>query len=572
MNAKESSPQKTLRLWPGIVLVVLQWLARFVLPIIAPNALIPAMLGAIILGLLVIVWWVFFSRAPGRERWIAVALMILAFFGTAQILHKSIATTMMGLMFPVFAVPVLCLAFVAWAVASRHLTGKLRLITMTATILVACGFWALLRTNGMTGETNIYFAWRWSKTAEEKMMAQAAEKMPVIMPDSAITKIEAVWPGFRGANRDNIVHGVKITADWKKTPPAEMWRRPVGPACSSFAVLDNLLFTQEQRGEMELVSCYNLNTGKPAWLHGDTARFWDSHAGAGPRSTPTISNGRVYTLGATGILNVLDARTGSVVWSHNAAKDTEIKLPGWGFSSSPLVTDSLVIVAISGKLLAYDILSGRQRWTGPDGGDSYSSPHLLTIANVKQVLILSSKGVTSFSVADGRELWNYPLPGIMVQITQPAEINDNDILVSSGDTKGIRRLRVTNGNGGWTIEEIWSSDKIKPYFTDFVFDSGCVFGFDGPSLSCLDIETGNFRWRGGRYAGEIILLADQGLLLILSEKGELALVKATPDRFTELARIPAIKGRTWNHPVLVGDVVVVRNGEEMAAFRLPGEN
>ena len=155
MNTIEPSQQKALRLWPGIVLVVLQWLARFVLPIIAPNALIAAMLGAIILGLAVIVWWAFFSRAPRRERWIAVIIMLVAFFGTAQILHKSIATTMMGLMYPVFAVPVLCLAFVAWAVASRHLTGKLRLITMIVTILAACGFWALLRTNGMNGETNI---------------------------------------------------------------------------------------------------------------------------------------------------------------------------------------------------------------------------------------------------------------------------------------------------------------------------------------------------------------------------------------------------------------------------------
>jgi outer membrane protein assembly factor BamB len=528
------------------------------------------MFGAIILGLAIIVWWAFFSRAPKLERWIAIVMMILVFFGTAQILHKSIATTMMGLMFPVFAIPVLCLALVIWAAVSRSLSAWLRLVTLIATIVAAGGFWALLRTNGMNGETHMYFAWRWSKTAEEKLLSTAAEKMIKTSPDSTIVKTEAAWPGFRGINRDGIVHGVKIMTDWRKTPPVEIWRRDIGPGCSSFAILGDLLYTQEQRGEDEMVSCYSLNTGEPVWRHSDTARFWDSHAGAGPRSTPTISNGHIFTLGATGILNVLNAYDGSVVWSRNAAHDTDIKLPGWGFSGSPLVVDSLVIVAISGKLMAYDLTSGKLRWAGPDGGESYSSPHLLTIDSVKQVLFMSKGGATSFAVNDGRELWKYPEPGAMVQITQPAIINSNDVLISSGDTKGIRLISVKNGTGGWSIKDCWTSDKVRPYFNDIVFNKNFVFGFDGPTLSCIDIGTGKIKWRGARYAGEMILLADQDLLLILSEKGEVALVMATPEKFEELARFQAIKGKTWNHPVLSGDILVVRNSQEMAAFRLPG--
>ena len=562
----EPTRQKPLRLWPGVVIVMLQWLARFGVPIVVPEATAFGVIGGLFGGLAVVVWWAFFSRAPRSERWGGVVLMIVTLVATSRFIHESIATSMMGMMFAVYATPVLSLAFVVWAVAGRHLSDGPRRATMFATILLACGVWTLVRTGGFTGDLDHDFAWRWAETPEERLLAQAGDEPTALPSAPAAMETGADWPGFRGPDRDGIIPGVRIVTDWSRSPPVELWRRPIGPGWSSFAVRGDLLYTQEQRGDDEVVACYKVTTGEPVWRHRDAARFWEANAGAGPRATPTLSDGRVYTFGATGILNVLDAGDGAVVWSRNAASDTDAKVPGWGFASSPLVVDDVVIVAVEGALVAYDLATGDPRWFGPDGGDGYSSPHLLTIDGVAQILLLSGAGATSFAPADGTLLWEHRWPGD--RIVQPALTADGDVLIGTGGI-GMRRIAVAHGPGGWTTEERWTSIRLKPYFNDFVVHEGHAFGFDGSILACIDVEDGTRKWKGGRYGhGQLVLLADQDLLLVLSEQGELALVVAAPDQFTELARVPAIEGKTWNHPVLVGDLLLVRNGQEMVAFRL----
>ena len=559
--------REPLRLWPGIIIVLLQWLVRFGIPILAPKAMVIGVFGGLLGGLALAVWWTFFSRAARIERWGATVLIIITFFATTLFLDVSIATANMGLMFLIYSIPVMCLAFVIWAAVTRSYSDKIRRVTMIITVMLAFGMWIFLRTNGMTGDGRHDLAWRWAQTEEDRLLAQPGNESSLITSAEGTAEYNTEWPGFRGTNRDGIVHGVRLNTDWSASPPVEIWRRPVGPGCSSFAVHGNLLYTQEQRGEYETVSCYNLTNGRPVWKHGDKARFYDSHAGAGPRSTPALAGSCVYTLGATGILNALDARDGSVKWSRNAASDAGVKVLPWGFAGSPLVVNDVVIVALSGKLAAFDTINGNPRWFGPDGGSSYSSPQLLTINGVSQTLLMSDAGAISVEPEGGKKLWEYPWK-TDGRILQPALINDGELLLSA-ENKCVRRIAVSQALNEWTMKDIWTNAQMKVNFNDFEIHKGYAYGFDGPSLACIDLSDGKRIWKGDRYRGFLLLLADQDLLLVLSEKGELALVPADPKKFTQLSKFPVISGKTWNHPVLVGNILVVRNAQEMAAFRLP---
>ncbi len=563
-QTEEPTRQKSLRLWPGVVAVVLLWLVRLGLKMVVPGfeGFDFGMMGGLLCALAIFLWWAFFSRAPHLERWGAIVLMIVAMFATWHIKHESMGPFWVA----AYAVPVLCLTLVVWAVASRRLSDGPRRVTLVATILLACGVWTLVRTSGVDGDHVMEFMWRWAESPEERLLAQAGDESVALLAAPPAIPTGADWPGFRGPNRDGIIPGVRIETDWSASPPIELWRRTIGPGWSSFAVRGDLLYTQEQRGHDEVVSCYNVTTGELVWRHHDTARFFQSYSGAGPRGTPTLNGGRVYTLGATGILNALGADDGAIVWSRNVASDTDTKVPTSGFSSSPLVVDDVVIVAAASSLIAYDLTTGDLRWFSTVGSRCYSSPHLLRIDGVTQIMLMNETGATSVTPADGTLLWEHTWPGSPK--VQPALTVHGDLLITANEGSGVRRIAVQHESGEWTIEERWTSTKLRPYFNNFVVHEGHVYGFSGRILTCIDVDDGKSKWKGGRYGGQLLLLADQDLLLILSEKGKLALVKATPDQFIELVRIPAIEGKTWNHPVLVGDVLLIRNGQEMVAFRL----
>ncbi|PYR57730.1 MAG: hypothetical protein DMF91_18770, partial [Acidobacteria bacterium] len=296
---------KPIRVWPGVVAAILMVGMRFVLPLAAPGGTVIGLIGAALSALAIVVWWLFFSRAPWSERLGALVLMIVALVVTKRLVHESIAGGGMGNLLYFLAIPVQTLALVVWAVASRHLSSGPRRASMVATILLATGFFTIVRTAGITSNVmGSEFHWRWTPSPEERLLAQASDEpldvarraVPTPAPaaaevpkeppaakggdekaalptgpaaakkePAAPTAVEtaAEWPGFRGPGRDSIIRGVQIETDWSKSPPVALWRRPIGPGWSSFAVHGDLLYTQEQRGGDEIVACYKVSTGGP---------------------------------------------------------------------------------------------------------------------------------------------------------------------------------------------------------------------------------------------------------------------------------------------------------------------
>jgi outer membrane protein assembly factor BamB len=450
---------------------------------------------------------------------------------------------------------------------------------MIAAILWSWAPLTLIRMDGLSGEQRLKLHWRWTPTAEELYLAELAQRNADVRDLSnaftePITYQPCDWPGFRGPKRDGAVRGVKIATDWKTSPPQLIWRQRVGPAWSSMAVVGDRLYTQEQRGQFEAVVCLDADNGREIWVHEDEVRFFETLAGAGPRATPTFHDGYIYVLGATGILNCLDAATGERKWSHNIADDSGAKVPQWGFVSSPLVARGVVIVFAGGVddkgLLAYRAKSGDLAWSASAGQTSYTSPQLATVEGEDQVLFLSDHGLTAVDPATGAVLWEHPLSAKGApRSLQPHPVSRSQILISSETDLGTALLDVSRDGQSWTATQRWASRELMPSFNDYVIHDGFIYGFDGAVFCCVDLQTGERRWKKGRYGhGQVLLLADQPLLLVVSEDGDVVLVAADPEEHRQLGTFRAIEGKTWNHPVIAHGRLYVRNAEEMACYEL----
>ena len=389
---------------------------------------------------------------------------------------------------------------------------------------------------------------------------------------------------FLGPRRDNSVQQVRLNPDWDTHPPRRLWKRPIGAGWGGFAAVNGYAVTMEQRGPSELVICYDIETGKPHWSQAEQTRHESLLGGIGPRSTPTIDEGQVFALGATGILRCLDAGTGKPIWKFNVL--THYGIPpteessaiAWGRAASPLVTNDLVVIPAGGpshkrvSLVALNRTNGRIVWEGGNSQVSYASPSLATLAGVPQILIVNESTVSGHDPKTGKPLWSHPWTGSSnsnASVSQALAVTDSSVLLSKGYGIGSELLQLEmSANRQIQVRSAWSSSRVlKTKFTNACRQNGYAYALSDGVLECAEISTGRRAWKRGRFGHGQLLRVDN-LLLVQAESGEIVLVEANPQRFRKLGSIPALEGQTWNNLCLYGNRLLARNAREATCFSL----
>jgi outer membrane protein assembly factor BamB len=513
-----------------------------------------------------------FTSALKRMRWwIPLGIVVLA-IGFLTRLHfateldsnfKAMQTSL------TFAVTVLLL--ILWFVIFTRLRWRIRLAGLLLLGLLGFGLNRLVRFDGAvdgTGKPQMVWNWKPKKTGNVgalKFIASGAGSNSV--------PSEAEESGYLGTNRNGVVEGLKLDRNWSAHPPQQLWRQPIGLGWSSFCIAGARAFTQEQRGEDELVVCYQLTTGHVLWAHTNHARFSESLSGDGPRATPTLFGGRIYAFGGTGILDCLDAGTGQLLWSHDVLKENSLPNLPFGKSTSPLIYDELVVVSggmtNSSTLLAYHLKDGSPAWRGGTDKASFSSPVLTTLAGKRQIVSVNASSASGHDPVTGAVLWEYVWPGEWPKCTQPIILPPERIFLSASFNAGCMLLQVNAApDGKLSVTEKWKNRNMKSEFSNIVTRDGFAYGLDDGILACIDLATGERKWKDGRYGhGQVLLIND--LLLVQTENGPLALVEANPACYREVANLKALNSKTWNVPAVGDGCLLVRNDLEVACYKLP---
>jgi outer membrane protein assembly factor BamB len=401
---------------------------------------------------------------------------------------------------------------------------------------------------------------------------------------SAPSKVESVpeptvgstyWADFLGPGRLGHYDQKPILTDWPAGGLHQVWKQPVGGGYASFTAANGLAFTIEQRRRNEVVAAYDVRTGRERWTHSWKALFAETLGGNGPRATPVWDDGRVYALGAEGELRCLESATGKLIWNKNILADNGAVNLHWGMAASPLVVDGKVIVTPGGghgnSVVAYDKLSGLRVWGSLDDKAAYASPALATVGGRRQLLVMTAKRAVGLAVEDGRLLWEYPwVTQDGINAAQPIVVAANRVYLSSGYGHGAAVLELTAQGDGFQTRVIWANNRMKNKFNSAVLHEGYLYGLDEGILACVDVESGELKWKGGRYGYGQLLLAS-GHLVVLTEEGDVVLVRAAPEKLQEVARFSALKGKTWNIPAISDGLLLVRNEVEMAAFRIAAD-
>lgn len=439
----------------------------------------------------------------------------------------------------------------------------------------------IFRVQGVSGQLIPVIAFRWSESRDTGLESIEATVDSNTGIDLTTTTIHD-FPQFLGPNRNQVVADDRFNFDWGTEKPRLVWKRPIGAGWSAFSAVNGYAVTLEQRGDEEITSCYEISTGEPVWANSIPSRHETVMGGIGPRSTPTIHEGRVYTLGATGVLRCLDGSDGTEIWSQDlfelAGVEEDESAVAWGRSGSPLIVNDKIVVPVGGpkggdkiSLMAFDPLTGAEIWRGGDRQVSYASPSLAMIDGTPQILHVAESSVCGHDPETGEMLWDFSWPGnssANANTSQAIPISDREIFISKGYGRGAAVFEVTRSEDGWATEEIWSRrNAMKTKFSNVVIHEGFAYGLNDTILECIDVTDGKKQWKARCSYGQVLLVGNT--LLVLTEDGELLTVPATPEKHQQLSELQVVDGLTWNNLCLFDKYLLVRNGQEAACYELP---
>lgn len=358
------------------------------------------------------------------------------------------------------------------------------------------------------------------------------------------------WPHWRGPTRDGISAEKDWADRWPAGGPPITWKAEVGTGFSAVAVTDGRLYTLGHADEKDTVWCLDALTGKEIWKHSYPSELGDNYFDGGPTATPTVDGDRVFTLSRWGDLFCFEAATGKVVWSKNVVKETGARIPDWGFSGSPLVHGSLLILNVGKAGLAVEKATGKVVWSSAEDEAGYSTPQPFRRDGKDLVLVSSGRGYTAVAATTGKPVWEVRWLTRYGVNAADAILSGDHIFLSSGYGKGAALHRL----GANPPAVVWQSKELRNQFSSSVLLDGFLYGIDGDTtdqaeLKCLEFRTGKVRWtRAGVGSGA--LMAADGKLIVLSDKGELLVAKASPTGFEPTAKAPVVSGRCWTAPVL----------------------
>ncbi len=555
------------------------------------------------------------SYIPPRWVWVTCALFLLlgvvGFFGrllgdgplaavydAMWFFRDPAICNVMALIGGFFA----CFTPLMWFTFASSWPKLIRFTPLSLIVIAVAGFFAVFEIQGVSGEMVPRFGYRFGKAPDQRL-GEFASAGSQTEEDTLMSVAEDpnAFPQFLGPQRNSRLPGPELVTDWDANPPEEIWRTPIGAGWSGFAALDGRIYTMEQRDDEELVTCYDMKTGKPIWGTGVEARHYTVMGYVGPRCTPLLFDGRVYALGATGVFRCLDQRTGEVVWQHDlremygVSPEDEVKNIAWGRANSPLAYEfddrKIVIIPAGGNkkeekddkvpsvplvsLVAFDAATGETVWEGGQEQVSYASPSVASIDGQDQIISINEATITGHEPATGTQLWSVDWPGDSAgnaTCSQVHSLGNNRFFVSKGYGQGARIFEVQPEGDEFATKVVWDNSRVlKTKFTNVAILGDFVFGLDDGILEKVELEAKRPEWRERGFGhGQVLLVGD--VLLVMGEEGNLAAVDTASDDYHEFSRIKALSSEiapTWNPLCLYGDLLLVRNAEEAACYKLP---